>query len=49
MDMYRNVKIAVTLMNTVNVPLMVRDAMAVEKWETLANAVNKRTRARLRA
>ena len=32
---------AVTLMNTVNVPRMVRDAMAVENWDTLAGAVNK--------
>ena len=31
----------VTLMNTINVPLMVRDDMAVENWDTLAGAANK--------
>ena len=42
MGIYRNVKIAVILMYTVNVPHMVKDAMAVKKWDTSASAVNKR-------
>ena len=42
MDIYRNVRVAATLTYTVNVRLMVKDAMAMEKWDTLANAVNKR-------
>ena len=35
-------KTAVILTYTVNLPLMVKDAMTVEKWDTSANAVNKR-------
>ena len=32
----------VILMYTVNVPVMVKDVMAVEKWDTSASAVTKR-------
>ena len=38
-----NVKIAVILMYTGDVPLMVKNAIAVGKWDTSASAVKKET------